>query len=84
MSERGRGTGGIWLGRRLPGGNRKRRPQGPAPDRVDYSTYRLTAREWLLYGALGVGGCGLASYVFLPQCGGVPDPDTRWRLLSFY
>ena len=61
LSERGRGTGWIWLGRRLPGGNRKRRP--PAPDRVDYSTYRLTAREWLLYGALGVGGC-LASYVF--------------------
>ena len=31
MSERGRGTGGIWLGRRLPGGNRKRRPPGPGP-----------------------------------------------------
>ena len=31
---------------------------------MDYSTYRLTAGEWLLYGALGVGACGLASYVF--------------------
>ena len=42
----------------------KKTPRARPPDRVDYSTYRLTAREWLLYGALGVGGCGLASYVF--------------------
>ena len=33
----------------------KKTPRARPPDRVDYSTYRLTAREWLLYGALGVG-----------------------------
>ena len=42
----------------------KRAPRARPPDRVDYSTYRLTAREWLLYGACGIGACGLASYVF--------------------
>lgn len=52
-------------GQEIAGRNRKEDPR-PGPDRVDYSTYRLTAREWLLYGALRVGKCGLASYV-LPQ-----------------
>ena len=49
------------IARRKP---EKKVPRARPPDRVDYSTYRLTAGEWLLYGALGVGACGLASYVF--------------------
>ena len=64
----GRRTGFV---RKGPGHRRdlvskpeKRAPRARPPDRVDYSTYRLTAREWLLYGACGIGACGLASYVF--------------------
>ena len=49
------------IARRKP---EKKVPRARPPDRVDYSTYRLTAGEWLLYGALGVEACGLASYVF--------------------
>ena len=48
------------IARRKP---EKKGPRARPPDRVDYSTYRLTAGEWLLYGALGVGACGLASDV---------------------
>ena len=42
----------------------KRAPRARPPDREDYGVYRLTAREWLVYGAWGVGTCGLVSYVF--------------------
>ncbi len=30
----------------------------------DYRIYRLSLREWLYYGGLGILGCGLAAYVF--------------------
>lgn len=41
---------------------RENRPR--PPDRVDYGVYSLTTKEWLIYGALGLGGCALAAYVF--------------------
>ncbi len=31
---------------------------------TDYGCYRLSAREWTLYGLQGLGGCALAAYVF--------------------
>ena len=31
---------------------------------TDYSSYRLSAKEWLLYGALGTAVCALAAYTF--------------------
>ena len=31
---------------------------------VHYGIYRLSIREWLLYGAAGVGLCGLCAYIF--------------------
>ena len=41
-----------------------RRPGGRRSGDTDYNDYRLSAREWLLYGLQGLGGCALAAYVF--------------------
>lgn len=42
----------------------KRSRNARPPDETDYRIYRLSPGEWILYGALGVGICGLAAYTF--------------------
>lgn len=65
---RGKRPGGYAGGREEPGkGNggprfRVSRPRPPGGE--DYGSYRLSLREWLLYGGCGAGVCGLAAYTF--------------------
>lgn len=45
----------------------RRTPRARPPDGLeyrDYRVYRLSVREWLVYGAWGIGACGLAAYTF--------------------
>lgn len=47
-------------------GGRKVKPRAPNKERGerDYSIYRLTWKDWLFYGALGLAFCGLIAYIF--------------------
>lgn len=47
------------------------RPSGPArkngpgpPDTRDYRVYRLSTREWILYGCMGISACAVVAYTF--------------------
>ena len=49
---------------------------------VHYGIYRLSIREWLLYGAAGVGLCGLCAYIFYRSAAALSDSAAFWDALS--
>ena len=79
LCQKGKDTGGTWLGRKLPGGKpEKEGSQGQAsrPGGLQYPD--LLPESGCYTRSSGVGSLWAGILCLLPQCGGVPDSDACW------